>query len=61
MTSRPIQIQCVVKWYSCTLAKVVKTIFKPGARRPQNVGMRVCVCVSAPQAIKNYSREMKPE
>ena len=21
----------------------------------------VCVCVSAPQVVKNYSREMKPE
>ena len=41
-------------------------IFKPGARLVswnrfhENVGMRVCVCVR-PQAIKNYSREMKPE
>ena len=25
------------------------------------VGMHVCVCVSAPQAIKNHLREMKDE
>ena len=46
-------------------------IFKPGARRSArawflkitSVRMYVCVdvCVSAPRAIKNYSREMKSE
>ena len=44
--------------------------FKPGARRPSAPGFLkliscrpwyACVCVSAPQAIKNYSREMKSE
>ena len=32
------------------------------SRFVQEVGMRVCLCVCVrPQAIKNYSREMKPE
>ena len=45
--------------------------FKPGAHRPARawfleivfVKMSVCVgvCVSAPQAIKNHSCELKPE
>ena len=43
-------------------------LFKPGMRRPVRawyleivfVRMTVCVCVR-PQAIKNHSREVKPE
>ena len=50
--------------------KIIEAVFKPGALAERvpgflkllSCGRRyVCVCVSAPRAIKNHSREMNPE
>ena len=50
----------------CPLLKQVRAWFKKGQFSLRNyfradVGMGVCVYVSTPQAIKNYSRKMKSE